>query len=171
VNLCRPLRPALLAPLAAAASILVPAAAHAHTSAGGVDGFLHGLQHSLSGLDHLCAMLAVGLFAAQRGGRALWLVPLAFVGAMLLGGLLGASGVALPLVEQGILASVLVLGLLVAAAVRVPMAASVAVVGAFALLHGHAHGTEIPSTASGATYALGFTAAAAGLHLAGIGMG
>ncbi len=168
----RPLpRPSLLAALAVAATVLAPAAAHAHTGAGTVDGLLHGIQHPLSGLDHLCAMLAVGLFAAQRGGRALWLVPLTFVGVMLVGGLLGATGFTLPLVEQGIVASVLVLGLLVAATIRMPLAASAAVVGAFALLHGHAHGTEIPSTASGAAYALGFTVAAASLHLAGIGIG
>ena len=113
-------------------------------------------------------MIAVGLWAAQRGGRATWLLPLAFVATMVGGALLGASGVALPGVEQGILISVLLLGAAVALAVRVPTGGAVAVVAAFALLHGHAHGSEMPATASGVAYGVGFAAVTAALHAAGV---
>jgi urease accessory protein len=154
-----------------AALIFLPSLAHAHTGVGATTGFAHGLAHPLTGLDHLCAMIAVGLWAAQRGGRALWLVPLAFVSVMTLGAMLGMAGLALPFVEQGIIASVLVLGVLIAAAVRLPLAASVILVGLFALCHGHAHGAEMPDTASGFIYGLGFVISTACLHLAGIGWG
>jgi urease accessory protein len=113
-------------------------------------------------------MIAVGLWSRQRGGRAVWVLPLAFVAVMAIGGALAVGGVSLPWVEPGIAASVLVLGALVAAAVRLPLAASAALVAMFALVHGHAHGTELPATASGLAYALGFMATTAALHLAGI---
>ena len=116
-------------------------------------------------------MIAVGLWAAQRGGRALWLVPLAFVSVMILGALLGMAGIAIPFAEKGILISVLVLGVVIAAAVRLPLAASMMLVGLFALFHGHAHGTEMPATASGWLYGLGFVLATAGLHGLGIAIG
>ena len=145
--------------------------AHAHVGVSERSGLTQGLAHPLSGLDHLAAMLAVGLWASQLGARATWGVPLAFLGVMSVGAVLGATGVALPLVEPGIAASVLVLGLLVAAAVRMPFAASAVVVGLFALAHGHAHGTELPATASGLGYSLGFLAATAALSFAGVGLG
>jgi urease accessory protein len=122
------------------------------------------------GLDHLCAMVAVGLWAAQRGGRAIWVVPATFVLVMAMGGMLGVAGVSVPLVEPGIIASVLILGLLVAAAVRLPVAASAAVVGLFAIVHGYAHGAEMPVSASGLLYGAGFMVATAALHLCGIGL-
>jgi urease accessory protein len=110
----------------------------------------------------------VGLWAAQHGGRATLLLPAAFVLSMVLGALLGGAGLALPGVEAGIVASVLVLGALVAAAVRVRAGVGVAVVALFALLHGHAHGTEMPATASGLAYGAGFVLATAALHGAGL---
>ena len=142
--------------------------AQAHPGHGG-EGFAHGFAHPLHGLDHLLTMLAVGLWAAQLGGRAKWAVPAAFVSMMALGGALGMAGVAVPFAEQGIVASVLVLGVLIAAAVRLPPAASMAVVGIFALCHGYAHGAEMPATAAGFSYGLGFVGATALLHACGIG--
>lgn len=115
-------------------------------------------------------MAGVGLWASQRGGRAIWVIPLAFVSVMALGAALAFMGVELPLVERGIVLSVLVLGVLVAAAVRIPLAASAGIVGLFGLLHGHAHGTEMPASASGLAYGLGFTLATLALHAAGIGI-
>ncbi|MDO9053166.1 MAG: HupE/UreJ family protein [Gallionella sp.] len=155
--------------------VFVPDIAHAHVGTGEALSWAHGMLHPVAGLDHLCAMVAVGMWAAQLGGRALWLAPLTFVGVMALGGLLGMSAIALPPVveggiEGGILASLLVLGALIAAAVRLPLAASLALVGLFALFHGYAHGAEMPHSASGLSYALGFMLTTVALHLGGIGM-
>jgi urease accessory protein len=135
-----------------------------------VSSFAAGIAHPLSGIDHIAVMIAVGLWAALKGGRALWAWPAAFVGVMLVGGALGMAHVALPLVEPGILASVVVLGLMVALAVDLPVAAGAAIVGAFALLHGHAHGSEIAETISGAEYMAGFAVATATLHFVGIAL-
>lgn len=146
---------------------LLPSFAYAHTGLGS-SGFLHGLSHPFSGLDHVCAMLAVGVWATQLGGRAIWAVPLTFVGVMALGGALPGLGLALPFVEQGVVLSVLLLGVLIAGAVRLPLWLGSALVGLFALCHGQAHGVEMPSFASGMTYAAGFVLATAGLHLLGI---
>jgi urease accessory protein len=154
-----------------AALLLIPTFAQAHVGVGSTHGFVHGIAHPFSGLDHLCAMMAVGLWAAQRGGRALWAVPLSFLSVMVVGAALGMAGVTIPFVEQGIVASVLLLGVLVAAAVRLPVAASAILVGLFALFHGHAHGTEMPVTASGFAYGAGFLVATTLLHTAGIGLG
>jgi urease accessory protein len=154
------------------AVFLLPTLAQAHPGIPGhTHGFANGLVHPITGLDHICAMVAVGLWAAQRGGRALWLVPSVFVSVMALGGVLGMAAVSIPFVEPGIVASVLVLGVLIAAAVRLPLAASALMVGVFALFHGYAHGTEMPGSASGLAYGLGFVAATASLHLSGIGLG
>ena len=127
-----------------------------------------GLVHPLGGLDHILAMLAVGLWVAQLGGRARWMAPATFIGVMTLGGALGLAHVSLPFVEQGILLSVLVLGVLIAAAVRLPLVASAAIVGLFALCHGFAHGAEMPDTAAGFTYGAGFALATALLHGSGL---
>jgi urease accessory protein len=152
--------------------LLVPTLAQAHPAAPGhTHGFSNGLLHPLTGLDHICAMVAVGLWAAQRGGRALWLVPTTFVSIMTVGGALGMGGIHIPYVEQGIATSVLVLGIFIAAAVRLPLVASMAIVGLFALFHGYAHGAEMPETASGFAYGIGFIVATASLHLAGIALG
>lgn len=133
--------------------------------------FASGFGHPLGGLDHVLAMVAVGLWATQLSGRALWLVPLTFVLTMALGGLFGFLGVSLPLVETGIAGSVLILGALVALASRLPLAASMALVGVFALFHGYAHGAEMAAESSALWYSLGFMLATALLHGAGIGVG
>jgi urease accessory protein len=134
-----------------------------------VSSFAAGIAHPLGGIDHIAVMVAVGLWAAIKGGRALWAWPAAFVGVMLVGGVLGMAHVALPLVEPGILASVVVLGLMVALAVDLPVAMGAAIVAAFALLHGHAHGSEVAENIGGIEYMAGFAVATATLHLVGIG--
>jgi urease accessory protein len=155
-------------PLAAAA-MLAATPAFAHVGIGSTASFAAGFHHPLSGLDHMTVIVAVGLWAALKGGRAIWVWPLAFVGVMLVGGALGMAHVPVPFVEPGILASVVALGLLVALAVDLPVAAGAAIIGLFALFHGHAHGTEVPETAAGIAYMAGFAIATAGLHLVGIG--
>jgi urease accessory protein len=157
--------------LAVCAGILSPSLAYAHTGVGDTSGFISGLAHPLGGLDHICAMVGVGLWAAQRGGRAIWLAPLAFMLVMAIGGALGIAGVYIPFVEPGILASVLVLGIMVMMAVRLPLVATAGLVGLCALFHGHAHGTEMPLTAAGLEYGLGFLLATALLHACGVGLG
>lgn len=151
-------------------ALLAPTAAFAHPGHGETSSFLAGVQHPLSGLDHITAMLAVGLLAALKGGRALWLWPLTFIGLMAAGGALGMTQVALPLVEPAILASVIVLGLLVAFAVNLPTWLGALVIGISALFHGHAHGMEAQAGLDGGLgYMAGFVLATAALHLAGIG--
>ena len=150
---------------------LTPVLAQAHLGHGLANSFASGLNHPLHGLDHMLAMVAVGLWAAQQGGRALWAIPCAFVSLMILGGALGMAGMHLSMVETGILVSVLVMGILIAAAARLPLVASLALVGLFALFHGHAHGTEIPVAASGVSYGIGFVIATIALHGCGIAIG
>ena len=150
-------------------SILAAGPALAHTGAGSVSGFAAGFGHPIGGLDHILAMVAVGVLAAQMGGRALWLVPAAFVVMMIVGGLAAVSGIALPMVEIGIVGSVVVLGAVIAFGRKMPVALAMVVVGAMAVFHGHAHGTEMPVSASGLEYGLGFALATALLHAAGIG--
>jgi urease accessory protein len=153
--------------------MFIPALAQAHPGLSGhTHGFANGLLHPLSGWDHLLAMTAVGVWAVQCGRRALWLVPLAFVSVMTLGGILGRAGIGqIPWIEQGIAASVLILGIFIATAVQLPLSAAALIVVVFALFHGYAHGAEMPATVSGWLYGLGFVVATAGLHLFGIGMG
>jgi urease accessory protein len=150
---------------------LLPTAAFAHTGVGGTHGFSHGFLHPLSGLDHQLAMVMVGVFAWQLGGRAVWLVPTTFVLVMAFGGFLGTSGIPIPYVEVGIALSVVVLGAIVSSGVKAPVAVAMAVVGLFAVFHGHAHGSEMPFDASGVAYAAGFMIATALLHAIGIGLG
>ena len=155
----------------AALAALVPSVASAHTGVGATAGFAHGFLHPLTGLDHVLAMVMVGVFACQLGGRALWLVPATFVALMAVGGTLGVAGIGVPFVETGIALSVIVLGAVVALRVKAPTALAMAVVGLFAIFHGHAHGSEMPENAAGAAYGLGFMLAIAFLHAAGIGTG
>jgi urease accessory protein len=150
------------------AMLLAPTAALAHTGHGETASFFAGLQHPVSGLDHVTVMLAVGLLAALKGGRALWLWPSTFVGVMVAGCALGMAQVQLPLVEPAILASVVVLGLLVALAVNLPIWLGALVIGVSAVFHGHAHGLEAASH-GGLGYMIGFVITTAALHLAGIG--
>lgn len=142
--------------------------AYAHVGAGSASSFAAGFGHPLSGLDHMAVMVAVGLWAALKGGRALWVWPTTFVGVMLAGGALGMAHVSAPFVEPGILASVVALGLLVAMAVDLPVAAGAAIIGVFALFHGHAHGAEVPAATAGIGYMAGLALATAVLH--GIGV-
>ncbi|MFN3545671.1 MAG: HupE/UreJ family protein [Thiobacillus sp.] len=154
--------------IAATALALAAGTASAHTGDHAVVGFASGFAHPFLGLDHLLAMLAIGLWAAQQGGRALWAVPAAFLAAMGVGGALVWLGGALPLVETGIALSVLVLGLLIATRRQWAAPAGMAVAAGFALFHGYAHGLEMPQAASPLLYALGFVLATAALHAAGI---
>jgi urease accessory protein len=151
--------------------LLTSTAAYAHTGVGDTTGFAHGFSHPISGLDHVLVMVAVGLFAAHLGGRALWLVPLSFVSMMVVGGAVGMAGIELPFVEIGIALSVIVLGAAVAFGLHLPTIAAMALVGLFAIFHGHAHGMEMPESASGLAYAAGFVIAPAMLHICGIGLG
>lgn len=151
--------------------MLIPSLLLAHTGAGFTSGFLVGLGHPFGGLDHLLAMLAVGIWASQMSDRAVWAVPLTFVGVMLFAAALGIAGIAVPFVEQGILISVLLFGILIAVAARFPLGASAVIVGLFAIFHGHAHGEEIPAAITGLSYALGFGLATIILHGVGIGFG
>lgn len=157
--------------LCALAVAFLPVAASAHVGVGDTHGYLHGFSHPLSGIDHTLAMVAVGLFAAHLGGRALWLVPLTFVSVMALAGIAGMTGVKLPYVEIGIGMSVVVLGLAVAFQLSVPILIAMSLVGIFAIFHGHAHGTEMPESTSGLAYGVGFICATMLLHAVGVGLG
>lgn len=150
---------------------LFAATASAHTFGAHGAGMTEGLVHPFIGLDHLLAMLAVGIWAAQLGGRALWQVPLAFVAVMAGGAALAQLGLGLSLVEVMIAGSVLALGLLIAGAVRVSGTVSVMAVSLFALFHGYAHGLEMPQAGSPVAYAAGFVLATVCLHLLGIALG
>lgn len=160
-----------LASAVLAFTLLIPAIAFAHTGQGAIGGFAQGFAHPIFGIDHVLAMIAVGLFAGQLGDRALWLVPAAFVGVMALGGALGVAKVAVPAVEIGIALSVVVLGAVVAFGLKAPVPLAMLLVGVFAVFHGHAHGMEMPEAAAGLTYGVGFMLATALLHGAGIGLG
>ena len=156
----------------ALALALIPTLAHAHPGHGAeIGGIGWGLAHPFTGLDHILAMIAVGLWAVQLGKRALWLLPVCFVSAMAAGAALGMGGVRLPFVEPAILAGVIGLGALVAFAARMPLAAGAALVSVAALFHGQAHGSEMPANASGLLTAAGFIIATAVLHAIGIAGG
>lgn len=145
--------------------------AHAHTDGMINSGFLHGFAHPLGGFDHILAMVAVGLWAGQLGGAALWRVPLAFVAMLIIGGMAAMLGAPLPIVELGIIGSVVVLGALVALATRLPTWGGMGLVGLFALFHGHAHGAEMPLASEPLLYAGGFVCATVLLHALGMAAG
>jgi urease accessory protein len=151
--------------------MLFPGSAWAHTQPGSVAGFLAGLLHPVSGLDHVLAMVAVGLWGAQLGAPALWLLPVTFPLVMAFGGFLGLLGVPLPGVELGIAASAVLLGAMVATEARPPLWLAASLVAFFAVFHGHAHGTELPPGQSGLLYSAGFVVATGALHAVGIGIG
>ena len=156
--------------LAAAALLLSSTLTQAHPG-GPIHDLTHGFMHPLGGFDHILAMIAVGLLAAQLGGRALWLVPAAFLTTMAIAAVVGMSGGPIVGTEFGIALSVLVLGAVVAASVGMPTSIAMAMVAVLAVFHGYAHGTEMPATISGFEYGLGFVAASALLHAVGIGFG
>lgn len=156
--------------IAAAAMTLMASPAFAHLNPAEHGSFAAGFSHPLTGTDHILAMVAVGLWAAMLGGRALFAVPAAFVGVMIVGFLTALFGLPVPFVEPVILASVVVLGLVVALALPVPVVVGAAIAGFFAFFHGHAHGSEI-GAAGLFSYGAGFALATALLHAAGIGLG
>lgn len=155
----------------AAALLLVALPAWAHEGGGQAAGFLSGMLHPISGLDHVLAMVAVGLWGAQLGAPAIWLLPVAFPLVMAFGGFLGLMGVPVPGVEIGIALSAVLLGVMVATQSRPPLGVAIALVGFFAVFHGHAHGTELPVGASGLLYSVGFVIATGLLHATGIAVG
>jgi urease accessory protein len=152
------------------AAVITPTAAFAHTGNGmaHVHGVAQGFMHPITGADHVMAMFTVGLLAYVVGGRALWLVPAAFISMMAVGGALGMSGINLPFVELGIGLSIVGIGAAAAFGQNLSVSAAMALVGTFAIFHGFAHGAEMPVDASGLTYAVGFISATAMLHAAGI---
>ena len=145
--------------------------ADAHIEAGQAGGFLSGLRHPVSGLDHVLAMVSVGLWGAQLGPPAIWILPVTFPMVMAFGGFLGLVGVPLPGVEIGIALSAVLLGFMVAREARPPLGVAAALVGIFAVFHGHAHGTELPAGQSGILYSIGFVMATGCLHAMGIAIG
>jgi urease accessory protein len=153
------------------AALLWPARALAHSQGGEAAGLVSGLQHPVSGLDHVLAMVAVGLWGAQLGRPALWLLPVSFPMVMAFGGMLGLMGLALPGVEFGIAASAIILGVMVGCEARPPLWVAAVVVGFFAIFHGHAHGAELPPGANALLYSIGFVVATGCLHAVGIGVG
>ncbi|SDR64294.1 urease accessory protein [Rhizobiales bacterium GAS113] len=153
------------------AVVLLSAPAQAHLLEGEAGGFLSGLRHPISGWDHILAMVSVGLWGAQLGAPAIWLLPVTFPLVMAFGGFLGLLGVPFPSVEIGIALSALLLGAAVMTQWRPPLLAAAALVGAFALFHGHAHGAELPPGESGILYSIGFVVATGCLHLLGIAIG
>jgi urease accessory protein len=155
----------------ALALVLSPVAAFGHQEAGQAAGLLAGLSHPLSGLDHVLAMIAVGLWGAVLGPPAIWVLPVAFPMVMAFGGLMGLLGFPLPGVEIGIAVSAVVLGALVLAEVRPPLWLAALIVAFFAIFHGHAHGRELPQGTSALLYSLGFVVATGLLHAFGILLG
>jgi urease accessory protein len=157
--------------LAPSLLLVLPNLASAHILPGTSHGLQDGLMHPLTGWDHLLAMVAVGLWAAQQRGRAMWQIPLAFVSVMVLGGILGVTGVLVPGAELAIAISVLALGGLIATKTTFAPTLSMMVVGAFALFHGYAHGHEMPASASALPFSMGFVISTVMLHALGIGAG
>lgn len=158
-------------PLVAFCVLLLAAPAWAHSDQVTTGGFLAGYLHPLTGLDHMLAMVAVGMWGATLGRPLIWVLPVAFPLMMVVGGVAGIAGLPLPYVEAGIASSVVVLGLAIAAAWRAPVVVATAIVSVFGLLHGFAHGTELPTAAAPAAYSVGFVVSTGLLHLAGIAMG
>lgn len=164
MKLLRPFLPAAL-------SVLLAGPALAHTGTGMLDHAHDGFLHPLLGPDHLLAMIGVGLWAAQIGGRALWALPLSFVGFMVVGATLGMAGIPMPRVETLIAVSLLLFGIVIALAWKPATPLAMAITAFFALAHGHAHGAELPEAATPVAYAIGFVAATALLHGVGVGAG
>jgi len=162
---------ALLLGGAGVVALAWPLLAWAHEETGQAAGFLAGLSHPVSGLDHVMAMVAVGFWGAQLGAPALWALPVAFPMVMAVGGMLGLMGIPLPGVELGIALSAVALGAMVLGEVKAALPAAAGLVGFFAIFHGHAHGTELPDGASGLYYSIGFVMATGLLHAAGIAFG
>ena len=151
--------------------VFAPAATLAHRGHDGAGGLVHGLVHPVTGSDHVLAMIAVGVLAAQYAGRALWLVAMSFLVAMAAAGAIGMAGIPVQIVEAGIGLSVVVLGLMIAFQIKPPTLVAMVVVGFFALFHGYAHGSEMPDRPAGLSFAAGFLFSTALLLSAGVGLG
>jgi urease accessory protein len=164
MNITRHVLPVVALTLLATSGVASAHVGHPHQS------FADGAVHPVTGLDHILAMIGVGLWAAQLGGRAKWIVPAAFVGSMVIGGIVQWMGVNIPQVETGIATSVLVLGLLIATSFKLPIWAASTVVGLFAICHGAAHAGEFEGS-SAVLYSVGFVIATAMLHAVGIALG
>lgn len=156
--------------LTAAAPLFAARAASAHTGLETGFSLIDGALHPVGGIDHLAAMISVGIWAALAGGRRVWIWPFAFVLMLLVGGFIGHAGIAFPLVESVIVLSIVVLGLAIVFGLQVPVALGAVLIGAFALFHGHAHGAEAPA-AGWYGYAAGFVLSTALLHAVGIAIG
>ena len=161
-------RPIITCTLLVAAILVAPATAQAHVGLHATAELAAGFVHPLTGLDHLLAMLAVGLWSTQHRGRAAWLIPAGFLAALAAGFGTGIAGLVLPVTEHAILASLLVLGLGIAFTIRLPTAAGAGIAAAFALFHGHAHGAELPAETAAVAFGLGMLAASLLLHLTGV---
>lgn len=153
------------------AMVVWPRVALAHIQGGEAGGFWSGLGHPVSGLDHVLAMISVGLWGAQLGAPAVWVLPVTFPMVMAFGGMLGLMGLALPGVEIGIALSAVILGLMIFREAQPPLWVAAVIVGLFAIFHGHAHGTELPAGQSGLLYSIGFVIATGLLHATGIAIG
>lgn len=165
------LRARYLCSLLLVAGIIMPVLAHAHIEQGQATGFFTGIEHPWSGLDHILAMIAVGLWGAQLGNPALWVLPIAFPMMMAVGAMMGLLGIPLPGVEIGIALSAILLGLMVLIDARANLVVATLLVGFFAIFHGHAHGTELPAGQSGLLYSMGFIFGTGCLHGVGILIG
>jgi urease accessory protein len=165
------LPPRPFASIVAGCLLLIPLAAMAHVEGAAADGFLSGLRHPVSGLDHVLAMVAVGVWGAQLGRPAIWLLPVVFPLLMALGGFAGLMDWSLPAIEVGIALSAVVLGALILGQVRLPLAIAVLIVAFFAVFHGHAHGTAMGSDVNAMLYSIGFVIVTGLLHAAGIALG
>jgi urease accessory protein len=152
--------------------VRLPVLAFAHVGQGDISGgFLAGLEHPVFGLDHVVAMVAVGIWGAQLRAPAIWVLPVTFPLVMSFGGVLGGLGVPIPGIEIGIAASAIVLGTMIALAARPPLWVAAAIVGTFAIFHGYAHGAELPESANAISFAMGFVIATGSLHALGILIG
>ena len=151
--------------------LILSSAAFAHTGEGISGGFISGFLHPIAGLDHVTAMVAVGILGAFLGRPAIWVLPVVFPLVMAFGGILGIMGVPIPYIETGIAASSIVLGLIIVLALKMPLWVASVLVAAFAIFHGYAHGTELPGAANPMSYSVGFVISTGLLHLAGIAIG
>jgi urease accessory protein len=152
-------------------TVLLPSLTLAHSGAGSSSGFAAGFMHPLGGLDHVAAMVAVGILGAFMGKPAIWVLPITFPIVMAFGGVLGVLGVPVPGIEMGIAISSIVLGIMILMGTKPPLPIAIAVVAAFAIFHGYAHGAELPNAANPVAYSVGFVISTGLLHLAGIAFG
>src|ERR1700682_3205980 len=158
--------------VAVAIAGMLPGLAAAHVGHGDAgSGLWAGILHPIFGLDHVVAMVAIGIWAAQRGAPAIWVLPITFPVAMALGAVLGALDAPIPGIELGIALSAIALGLMVALSIRLPLRVAGLLVAVFAIFHGYAHGAELPGSANAISYSVGFVLATGMLHLLGIMLG